>query len=263
VFGTTGIERWVPTSTNNLYLFPFAKDNSFRVDFGSISTNGAERGFGRIYFLSSKFVPMVITGRGTESQEIGEEGMAKIISKYPDVKRVQSSFYAFADNFFFHLYFPQSQISWVYSEKSGKWFNGDDHITGAVERTNIVITDSGIFALTDDKTYAVSKLREWQSERIKNYRGSNVNRELINSIELQMVQGFIQSSVDEPQQVRLKISLDSDSWLNTVPAPIGQTGNRNDLTIWRANIAAKEYTLNMQYQGTYNFTIDRVTIVLK
>lgn len=263
IFGTTGIERWVPSSTNNQYLFPFAKDNNFRVDFGSIATNGAERGFGKIFFLSSKHVPMIITGRGTESQDIGEQGMARIIASYQDVSQVQTSFYTFDDNYFFHMYFPVTKVSWIYCENSGKWSNGDDPITASVPRTNIVSTTEGLFSLTDDKDFAVSKLREWQSERIKNYKGTETNRELLNAIELQMIQGYIQSSEDEPQKVRLKISFDSQSWSNTVPASIGNTGDRNDLTIWRCNIAAKEYTLNMQYQGTYNFTIDKVTIVLK
>lgn len=263
IFGTTGVERWVPSSTNNQYLFPFAKDNNFRVDFGLISTNGEERGFGKIYFLSSKFSPMVLTGRGTESQDIGERGMARIIASYPDNDLAQASFYTYSDNYFFHLYFPVTKVSWVYCENTNKWATIDDHITCAVPRTNVVATDQGLFTLTDDAKYAVSKLRMWQSERIKIYEGTETYRKLLNSIELQMVQGFIQSSTDEPQEVRLKISLDSDSWLNTVPMPIGNTGERNALTIWRCNIALKEFTLNMQYQGKYNFIIDRVAVILK
>jgi len=263
IFGTTGIERWVPSSTNNQYLFPFAKDNNFRVDFGSISVNGEERGFGRIYFLSSKFIPMIITGRGTESQDIGAPGMARVIASYPDANKAEASFYTFNDNFFFSLYFPESKISWIYCEGSGKWANGDENIIASVPRTNIVASTKGLYELTSDPQFAESKLRMWQSRRIKTYKGTQIYRELVNSIELQMIQGYIQSSTDEPQHVRLKLSLDSESWLNTVPAAIGNTGDRNDLTIWRCNIAGKEYTLNMQYQGTYNFTIDKVSLILK
>ena len=263
IFGTTGIERWVPSSTNNQYLFPFSKDNNFRVDFGSISVNGAERGFGKIYFLSSKFIPMMITGRGTESQDIGAPGMARVIASYPDADEAQGSFYTYEDNFFFCLYFPVSKISWIYCENSGKWSNGDDNITCAVPRTNVVANPEGLFELVHPEVSQTSKLREWQSRRMKTYKGTQSYRELLNSIEAQLIQGFIQSSEDEPQELRLKISLDSQSWENSVTAYIGETGDRNDLTIWRCNIAAKEYTLNIQYQGTYNFTIDRVAVILK
>lgn len=263
IFGTTGIERWVPNSGNNPYLFPFAKDNNFRVDFGSISINSVQRAFGIIYFLSSKFIPMVITGRGTESIPLGGEGMAKILQSYPDVGRAECSFYSHADNFFYHMYFPQSNISWVYCEGSKKWANGDDSIISCVPRKSIVATPTGIFSLSSDSSDAVSKLRVWQSRRMKSYQGTETYREMLNSVEVQMIQGFIQSSTVEPQHISLNISLDSESWLNSVPSQIGNTGDRNALTIWRMNIAAKEYTLNLQYQGTLDFAIDKVTAILK
>lgn len=263
IFGTTGIERWVPNSGNNPYLFPFAKDNNFRVDFGAISINSTQRAFGMIYFLSSKYIPMVITGRGTESIPLGGEGMAKVLASYPDVMRAECSFYSFKDNFFYHMYFPESGISWVYCEGSKKWANGDDAIISCVPREGIVATPLGLFSLTDDESDSVSKLRMWQSRRMKNYKGTETNRELLSSVDTQIIQGFVQSSTVEPQHISLNISLDSESWLNSVPSQIGNTGDRNALTIWRMNIAAKEYTLNLQYQGTLNFTIDKVTVVLK
>lgn len=263
IFGTTGIERWVPNSGNNPYLFPFAKDNNFRVDFGSLSINSVQRGFGMIYFLSSKYIPMVITGRGTESVPLGGEGMAKVLESYPDVNLAQCSFYSNSDNFFYHMYFPISNISWIYCEGSKTWANGDDSIVSCVPRKDIVATGTGIFYLSNDTADAVSKLRMWQSRRMKNYKGTETYRELLSSVELQMIQGFIQSSTVEPQHVNLSISLDSQSFLNSVPEYIGNTGDRNALTIWRMNIAAKEYTLNLQYQGTLDFSIDRVTAILK
>lgn len=261
IFGTTGVERWVPNSGNNPYLFPFAKDNNFRVDFGSLSVNGTQRGFNQIFFLSSKFIPMVLDVKGSE--DIAGPGLAKIISSYPDANLAETSFYTYLDNYFFHIYFPRSQISWVYCTDSRTWANVDDPIISSVPRQNVVGTTSGIFELTSDNAYAVSKKREFQSERMKNYQGTETYRELLNSVEVQLVQGFIQSSVIEPQEMRLKISLDSMEWGNSVTALMGNTGERNALTIWRCNIAAKEYTFNIQYQGTYDLVIDRITAILK
>lgn len=261
IFGTTGVERWVPNSGNNPYLFPFAKDNNYRVDFGLLSVNGSQRGFNIIYILSSKYIPMSITVQG--AKDLTGEGFAKIIANYPDVKLAQTSFYTYLGNYFFHIYFPESKISWIYNTTTETWANGDDNIVCAVPRQDIVCTDKGIFELTDDEKYAVSKKREWQSDRIKNYRGTEPYRELLNSVEAQIVQGFIQSSTVEPQHINLKISFDSQSWSNTVTALMGNTGDRNDLTIWRCNIAAKEFTFNMQYQGPYNLVVDKVTAILK
>ncbi len=261
IFGTTGVERWVPNSGNNPYLFPFAKDNNYRVDFGSLATNGVQRGFNEIYLLSSKFIPMIVNVQG--SKDLACPGFAKIIESYSDNVKVQSSFYTYLGNYFFHLYFPESMISWVYCTNTNTWANGDDHIVASVPRQPVVCTDQGIYNLTDDNSFAVSKLRMIQSERIKNYMGTEPYRELLNSVEAQVIQGFIQSSTIEPQHLNLKISFDSESWSNTVTALLGETGQRNSLTIWRCNIAAKEFTFNIQYQGTYNLTIDKVTAILK
>ena len=261
IFGTTGVERWVPNSGNNPYLFPFAKDNNFRVDFGSLSVNGTQRGFNEIFFLSSKFVPMRLTVKGSE--DIAEPGFAKIIASYIDRESAETSFYTYLDNYFFHMYFPISKISWVYNTDSKTWANVDDHISASVPRQNIVGTDTGLFRLTNDKAFAVSKFREFQSDLIENYEGTEAYRNLLNAIECKIIQGFIQSSYDEPQHLNLKISKDAEEWGNTVIAYIGNTGERNARTIWRCNIASPKFVVNIQYQGSYNLTIDKITAILK
>jgi hypothetical protein len=261
IFGTTGVERWVPNSGNNPFLFPFAKDNNFRVDYGSLSTNGTQRGFNEIFFLSSKLIPMLLTVSG--AKDIAEPGLAKVISSYPDKDKAETSFYTYLDNYFFSIYFPVSKISWVYCTDSRTWSNIDDKIICSVPRENIVGTDLGVFELTNDNNFSSSKLRLFQSERIAEYKGLEPYRNVVNALEVRLIQGFIQSSEEEQQHLSLKISTDSEEFGNTVISYIGNTGERNARTIWRCNIAATEFTFNIQYQGSYNLTIEKITAILK
>jgi hypothetical protein len=261
IFGSTGVEKWIPSSGNSPYLFPFAKDNSFRIDFGAISVNGSDQGFSELYFVSSNLIPMVLTSGGV--QPIGGTGMAKVFSKYPDNTILTCNFYKFLGNYFFHVYFPVSNISWVYCTNSKTWSLTDDHVVASVTRENVVADRSGIFMLTDDDSFAVSKKREFQSKRLTDYKGTETYRMLLNAVEARIIQGYKQLSTVEPQHLRLNISLDSEKWLNPVPMPIGNTGERNAVTIWRTNLSSHEFTVNLQYQGQYRVTIEKLTAIIK
>lgn len=261
IFGSTGIERWIPSSGNSPYLFPFAKDNSFKIDFGALSTNAVDQGFSELYFVSSNLIPSVLTSQGVKP--IADPALAKVFSHYPDYLSLSASFYKFLGNYFFHIYFPESDISWIYCTNSQTWSLSDDHVTTSITRENVVATDLGLFMLTDDDAYAVSKKREFQSKRLTNYKGTEPYRATINSVEAKIIQGYKQSSIVEPQHIRLNISLDSDQWLNPVPMPIGNTGEREAITIWRTNLVGHEFTINLQYQGTYRLTLEKLTAILK
>ena len=144
-----------------------------------------------------------------------------------------------------------------------KWSLTDDHVTASVTRENVVADASGVFMLTDDDAYATSKKREFQSKRLVDYKGTETYRMLLNSVEVKIIQGYKQSSIVEPQHLRLSISKDSEQWLNPVPMPMGNTGERNAVTIWRTNLVSHEFTLNIQYQGTYRLTIEKLTAIIK
>jgi len=261
IFGSKGIEKWIPSSGNSPYLFPFAKDNSFRIDFGVIATNGANQGFSEIYFVSSNLLPEVLTSAGVKP--VASPALAKIFSKYPDIDRISTTFYKFLGNYFFHIYFPVTQISWIYCTNSQTWSLSDDHVTCGITRESVIANLDGVFMLTDDDAYATSKKREFQSERIFHYKGTETYRMSLNSVESKIIQGYIQSSTVEPQHLRLNISLDSEKWLNPVPMPMGDTGEREGITLWRTNLISHEFTFNLQYQGTYRITLEKLTAIIK
>jgi hypothetical protein len=261
IFGSTGIERWVPNSGNNPYLFPFAKDTNYRQDFGAIGTNSVVRGFSEIYFLSSKFVPMSLTSSGLK--ELGEPkpstGMAKIISQYVDVDRCEGSFYSYKGYYFYSMTFPLSSTNWTYCKNSNTWLFNDDLIISALETGEVVANSNGLFNI--ELTPQIPKKRQWRSERLLIYKGTEPYRALLNACEPKIIQGNLQSI--EPEYLELQISIDSLSWLNTLRRQIGLTGQRNARNVWNLNLAALEFTFQLTYQGILDFVIERFDAIIK
>lgn len=255
IFGTQGIERWMATTTSNIYVFPFQRDENFRIDYGTISAASIARGNGVIYFLSSKFIPMQLTG--SDVKPIAEDGMAKIISQYVDIEQSIGSYYSFRDNYFFHLTFPTTAISWVYNQSSNTWALGDDLIVSSDQSKELVLTKTGLFNLS---LRPAAKKRSLITPRLDLYKGQQTYRNTLHGVELEIIQGFYQTN--EPQNVDLFISLDAISWLNGVRRPIGRTGQRNDITIWRTNLTSYDFTLRFEYYGDYDFVIERVSAII-
>lgn len=253
IFGSTGIERWVPQTGNNPYIFPFMKDVSFNPAFGAIATNGIVQGFNEIYFLSSKFVPMVLNPTGLT--ELGDAdnraGVAKILASYEDVNQCEGSFYTFKGNYFFAMTFVDTGITWRWCTNSKTYSTGDDLIIAALDTYQVVATRTGLFNLVNEPQ--MRKERMWISDNIRLYKGQQPNRQLINGFDVQMIQGAAHQGVDE---LELAFSLDGQrTWTNSVNRPIGATGQRNAQTTWVCNISAKETVARVRYYGTLEFTI--------
>lgn len=266
IFGTTGIERWVPNTGNNPYLFPFDKDTSYRQDFGAISTNGVirgfdDQGFGVIYFLSSKYVPMSLTVQGLHElvEPDYKTGLAKILSDYEDVNKCESSFYAFKGNYVFTMTFQTTGICWRYCVNSKTYSTGDDLIISALTTYQIVATPDGVFNL--ENAPQIKKHRMCVLDKIKIYKGQQPNRMTMSCLDVQMIQGLLHNTDEE---LELSFSLDGQqSWTNIVTCPIGATGERNAQTTWRMNIICKEITPRISYYGDLEFTIERIFATIR
>lgn len=267
IFGTTGIERWVPNTGNNPYLFPFDKDTSYRQDVGSVSTNGIAAGFGEngdynvLYFLSSKGIPMALSEVGLKElpSEDYKAGLARILSSYSDATKCETSFYTFKGNYTFAMTFPQTGISWRYCVNSDTFSTGDDLIISSVDASPVVATPDGIFTLVQRPQ--ARKRRTWIGDTIREYKGQQPNRMSMNGFDVQMLQGLPHQGLDE---LELSFSLDGQkTWTNTVNRPIGATGERNAQTTWSMNITGKEFTPRVSYYGDLEFTIREINAILK
>jgi len=263
IFGTTGIERWVPSSANNQYLFPFTKDTNYRQDFGAIGTNSIVRGFSEIYFLSSKFSPMKLSVQeGLQELKtrnpIGISGIARIISQYTDINKCEGSFYSFKDNYFYSMTFPESGNNWTFCANSSTWAWNDDNFISTVDSGEVVATRNGVYRLSLKPS---SKRREIRTERITKYKGLSPSRNILNGFEANIVQGRLQAK--EPQNLELTVSFDSHSWSNSVIRKIGLTGERNNRVVWNFSRAAPEFTFLLRYQGDLDLTIEKLRAIIK
>lgn len=257
IFGTTGIDRWVPSSGNNPYIYPITKDENFHKDIGAISTNGMSKGIEEIYFLSNQYVPMVLSERGLSDLVEESEGIARIISQYPDANKCIVSFFQDKGHYFVSYTFPLSNVCWVYAVKSKSFTFWDDIILAGLNNYETIATPEGIFQLKLEPDY---KHRSFTSELIRLYKGIEPNRMMLNSVEVQIIQGL--NTLNDPQKLELTLSIDTESWTNTVDCYIGRTGERNALTQWGMSIAAQEVVYRVDYYGEMDLTISKIAALV-
>lgn len=263
IFGSAGIERWEPTLNVNVYLFPLQKDMNFKINFGAISTASVVSNVNTIYFLSSRFIPMMINAQGFQSllppnEKEDESGIARELQAYPDVYSAQGAFYSFLGNFFYQITFAESQKTWVYCVNSKTFSNTDDFIIGAAFTTQYVITPAGFYELS---TTPDSKKRYWIGEDIQVYKGQQNYRNVVNGVEARATQGSVQSQ--RPEYLSLAASIDRRTWSNDVRLAMGLVGQFNYRTIWRTNIACQYFKPRISYYGDYPLTIEAVDINVK
>lgn len=254
ILGTTGVERWVPQTSNSPFMFPFAKDNNYFIPYGPIKTCAVALGKNEIFFLSLNYTPTVLNSNGYQDLLKPAAGFSRIVSQYDDVEDCKTSYILFRDHEFLYMSFPDTGITWVYNRTSQTMHQTDDIIVDALQDYETIATPDGIFtlSLTPDK-----KHRQFQSEIVRFQKGSQPNRQLINTFEVQLIQGLIQPTPYEVME--LTLSLDGQSYTNTVTRPFGKTGERNSLMTWSMNIAAQQAMFRCDYYGSVDLTISKAT----
>lgn len=275
IFGSTGIERWEPGLTND-YAFPFTRDSNYRSDYGAASAGSVVRAIDEVYFLSSYFVPMVLTGRGAreliDDQNLDEQGrsqkssgIARIIGDYTNISQAYGSFYTIKGNYFYQLTFLESTIGWVCNVKNKIWAYSDDLITASPQKEiqEIVGTTTGLYQLTNTPLVGVAKHRLFIADRIPIWSGMQPYRKTVNGFEVRMVQGDLQTDstgiyVNPYNQfMQLSLSIDGLTYGNIVSEPIGKTGERQAVTNWGANITCQEITPKLEYWGDLDLCIEK------
>jgi hypothetical protein len=254
ILGTAGIERWVPQTSNSPYLFAFAKDNNYQVPFGAISSAGISEGENEIFFLSSKFTPMVLNPNGYNDLLDPVSGFSRIVSQYSDFSTCSVSYSTFRGNSFLYMTFLDTGISWVYNKKSKTLHQVDDLVIDALQNYEVIALPDGIYkySLTPDH-----KHRSFTTELIRYQKGIYPNRQLLNGVDLQIIQGLIQPDPEVDERIELTLSLDGQSWTNTVPRVLGKTGQRNAVLQWNLNLACQEVMYRFDYYGSLDLTISK------
>jgi hypothetical protein len=265
IFGTYGIERWNPNLNTNVFLFPLSKDQDFKNNFGAISTNSIASDINNIYFLSSRYIPMQLSGR-TGAVPIADTGIAKALSALKSVQNplannIRSSIYTYRSNYFFQLTFGLDNQTWVYCVNSKKWCNTDTLVLDSASIQETVLLADGLYELTTTPNY---KLRRFVSDAAMLNKGNSPNRALLNGIELNIVAGEGVPSTTAPTEfVELYISIDRVTYSNALRIPLPAPGARTGRTRWPVNLAATFITVKIEYHGALDFTIEGIDAYIK
>lgn len=263
IIGLQGIERWEPALGTNIYLYPLQKDMLFKIDFGAISTASVVANVNTIYFLSNRYVPMMLTGQGFgellppvgDKNHGDESGIARELANYPDVEDVIGCFYSFRGNFFYQMTFTESQKTWVFCTNSKTFSNTDDYIIGSAFGSEYVILNDGLYSLSLTPAH---KKRMWTGSDVEAYPGQQNFRNLVSGVEVRMTQGSFQD--EDVGIMHFESSIDRRTFLSEIMVPMGGIGDFNARTICRMNLACQWYRPRITYYGTYPLTIEAVDV---
>jgi hypothetical protein len=267
IFGTGGIERWEPTFNVNQYAFPFQKDQNFKNNFGALSTNAIYSDIDNIFFISSRFIPMQLSGEGLKP--IAEEGVARLFGQYQYLS-VRTAVYTYYSYYFFQITFPLDNVTWVYCVNSGKWANTDDFIIDAALinvngklKNEVVLVNNTLSYLSLPPSY---KERYFISESFVMQTKKAPCRAKITCVELMITQGQDVPSLandESPRRAELSISTDRVTFGNVVPCNIGNVGQRQAKTRWFPTVAGTFARLKIAYFGAIDYTVEGVDVTIK
>jgi hypothetical protein len=261
--GSSGIEKWMPTQSANIYLFPIQKNMDFEVNVGALSQSSITSNLNAIYFLSSRFIPMQLTSQGCtplplQDKEKQITGIAKIISNYVDNDKCYGSFYSFKGNDFYQLSFLNENITWVYCLNSGTFSNTNDYIIGSAFKSEIVITRNGVYSLNIGNQ---NKEIEFISDTYYPKRKIENNLSLLNGIEIELTQGLEQNEI--PEYLGFSLSVDRKTWSNTVRTQLPKVGQTQNRTRIQTNRAGRYFTFRFKYFGSQRFTIESMNAYIE
>lgn len=263
IIGNNAIERWVPAIETATFLFPFRKDTDFSKFYGAINSGGvvftssiitsdSSNSSGLVdsaSFIATDYtVQLLVNG---ELQTISPDGFPRLINSYVDKDDAIASYYSFNSEYFINFWFPTTQIAWVYSQSSKRWFNIDASIVSA--SGDFVATNDGIFTFTDERTN--DRRVEIVLPIQRDPRVEIQQRNTAKTVIAEIIQGQLLD--DEPQYLELAVSKDGLSYGNSVSRSIGKTGNRQAITRWHMNTTAQLFMYRLRYYGKLNITLLR------
>ncbi len=273
VLGGSAIERWVPNMVTLNQPFPFTRDNSYRTDYGCISTDSVVSNIDAVVWLSDDYKVMMMDETGVKP--LTDSGLTHLFSKYDAAASSHGSFYTAKGQWIYHLYFPNSadnggDVSWIYNLNSQKWSQVDYHVisslgtylTDAVRNVPVVGFADGFYQLTDEQ----------QADRFFTVRSlmldipaaqRNSFRQKISNIVAEVVQGKVQESTDEPQHLIMRFSRDNLTWSNAITSRLGETGQRENITRWSIQSAVEgSVGFEITYYGKLDLTLKSLTFQL-
>jgi hypothetical protein len=248
--------------------FPFRRNNTLLMEFGTIAKASVVSAFDRLFFLSNAkdgfgHVMMVI---GTEAIQVSPQSLDNQIQSYSRQSDATGMVYQDNGMVFYRLNFTLDNITWVFnvsqsSPQNLKWHN-EEMLDGSRHLGQVAIYFLGNNYFGSYKApilYQVSQnylTNDGETiirERItKQFFDKTNNRQRVDRIFLDMIQGEVPANsippgTDATPMMMLEISRDGGRTYGSVlSAPMGLIGKRIFRTIFRKLGCARTFTFRIR-----------------
>ena len=238
IFGTGGVERWVPSIERVPNSFPFSQDPSYRDEYGCGSTASLISQNNELFYLTpqGQIRRMGMTGRAT----ITNDGIENLINGYQDLNQARGSYFYWKGVYLYQISFTTDKIALIYCSASNTFSESIDMIIGF---DTYALKNDGIYTLDTDYTTDYYRLAI-QTPYIKPNQSNLPQRVVLNRVLLEMTQG--KASNDTKQRCFLSISQDNVLFSNKVWRTFSSTAKRLHQFRWHMNVANTGFCLKFE-----------------
>jgi len=253
--------------------FPFRRNNSLLMEYGTISPAAVVTGFDRMFFLSQDRDGLghVIMVSGTQAIRISNAALDYQLNQYTDISDAAGIVYQDWGIIFFRLNFTIADKTWVFNVTQStpedlRWHNeemldGSRHIAQVHFYLNgqhyFGSYDNGKFYLISNTTY------NNDGEAIKRERIGRLfydpagNRLRVDRLFLDVVQGVAtESGIDANPVIFLAISRDGGrTYGNELTMPMGKIGQTDYRTFFRRLGTGKTFTFRVRFYNQTEFIL--------
>ncbi len=247
IFGTGGVQRWVPSIERVPNSFPFSQDPTYNDGYGCVSTASLVTDNNELFYLSDEgqIRRMVSNGRST----ITNDGIENIIIDFTDLDKSFGSYYFWKGHWVYQLTFLIQKTAFVYVSKSGKWSESSDLIIGFDDEP---IKTDGVYEFDTDYSQSFNKI-VIQTPYIKPKLKDLTQRVILGSALLEMTQGKNTNNIQ--QACFLSLSKDNVQYGNSIKRSFSPTAKRLFQFRWYMNYVNNGFSLKFELETKTDITI--------
>lgn len=248
IFGTGGVQRWVPSTLRLPTDFPFTQDPTYRDKYGCVTTASLLSENNEIFYLSSNGQIRHMTPQGRKT--ITNDGIERIITTF-DVTKAFGSYFYHKGYYLYFLSFIKNNNGFVYCPESEKWSENNDKWLGFSE---FVALKDGVYELTTDFLLTGQEVII-QSPFIYPKSPNLEVRARLGAVYLEITQG--KAGINSRQTCFLQLSKDNVVYSNRVSRDLSPVGKRLFQFRWYMNFTNTGFSLRFTLELKDDIVITR------
>ena len=198
VMGQTVTEPWYDAG---LQLFPYARNNSYCIDYGTRSTQTIASGFGMIVWLATNQqsgYAIMVSQEGGPPQPISIDGLDYLFANFTAPQDSYGMLYKLEGHIIYQLTFTTDNYTFLYDFETQMFFNAtDEKLNHHIARRVVFFNGTNYFiSFKDGNLYRMSSsINTYNGESIpriripKNIRFGMADRFIVQNINLTMESG--------------------------------------------------------------------------